>query len=85
MRGIISFHFNLNKNQRSDLLTPTRGQEMSWFKLGQHTDKPRSLFTFSFDNLKVRLVLTFEIDVSISFKDYKLFYVDIKGKLHFPK
>ena len=35
---------------------------MLWFKLGQRTDKPRSLFTFSFDHLKVRLVQTFEID-----------------------
>ena len=45
---------------------------MSWFKLGQRTDKPRSLFTFDFDNLNVRLVLTFEIDFSISFKVYKV-------------
>ena len=41
---------------------------MSWFKLGQRTDKLRNPFTFCFDNLKVRLELTFEIDLSISFK-----------------
>ena len=64
----ISFHFNQNKNQRSDLLNPTGRQEMLSFKLDQYTDKPRSLFTFSLDNLKVRFVLTFEIDLSISFK-----------------
>ena len=44
-----------------------------------------SATTFSFDHLKFRLLLTFEIDFSIFFKDYKLFYVDIKGKLYFPK
>ena len=85
MWGSISFPFNQNKNQRSDLLSPTGGQEMSWFKLGQRTDKSRSLFTFSFDNLKVQLVQIFEIDFSISFKVYTLFYVVIKGKLRFPK
>ena len=71
--GSISFHFNQNKSQRSDLLTATGGQEMSWFKLGQRTDKPQKLFTFCFDNLKVQLVLTFEINFSISFKVYNFF------------
>ena len=46
---------------------------MSVFKLGQRTGKPQSLFTFSFDNMKVLLVLTFEIDFSKSFKVYKFF------------
>ena len=36
----ISFHFNQKKNQKTDLLTLTGGQEMWWFKLGQHTDNP---------------------------------------------
>ena len=57
--GIIYLYFNQNENQRSDHLTPTGGQEMSCLKLGQRTNKPRSLFIYSFGNLNVRLVLTF--------------------------
>ena len=58
---------------------------MSGFKLDQCTDKPQNLFTFCFDNLKICLILTFEIDLPISFKVYKFFYVVIKGKLaHWP-
>ena len=53
--------------------------------MNQCTDKLRSLFTLCFDNPKVRFLLTFEIDFLISFNVYKLFYVVIKGKLHFPK
>ena len=48
---------------------------MTWFELGRRTDKPRSLFTFAFDNLKVQLWLTFEIDFSISFTVYKFFFM----------
>ena len=46
---------------------------MSSFKLGQRTDKPRSQYIFSFHSLKDRLLLTFEIDFSISIKVYKFF------------
>ena len=49
-------------------LFPIGGQEMSSFKLGRRTDKHRSLFIFCFDNLKVHFLLTFEIDISISFE-----------------
>ena len=82
--GEYSFHFNQSKNQRSDLLTPTGKQEVSWFKLDQRTDKPWSRFTFSFDDMKVQFVLNFEIDFSISFKIY-VSYVVMKENLYFPK
>ena len=41
---------------------------MLWFRIDQYPNKTRNLYTFYFDNLKVWLVQTFEIEFWISFK-----------------
>ena len=73
--------------QRFDLLPQTSGQEMSWFKMDNYTDKTPSLFISFYNNLEVWAVLVpnwpFKLTFDFLSNSISLFYILKKGKIIF--